>query len=179
MPKILHEIYAPKSKSKKVCSIISEKTVACSVPVPDLQTPSEADVQPRGWSHWEAGFAAAYGTAGPTARARIHRARARHLSRCVRGGRIAKRPCALLKEMIANRARSVGGLGSVLTLSNALLGHHRRPFRKASDFGAISRSTPRSNRDLTISVQRTTWKVRLQRVSGKKCTRTWPIHASL
>src|SRR5271163_3135790 len=39
------------------------------------------------------------------------------------------------------------------------------------------RSAPRSNRDLTISVQRTTWKVRFQRVSGKKCTRTWPIHA--
>jgi hypothetical protein len=41
------------------------------------------------------------------------------------------------------------------------------------------RSAPRSNWDLTISVQRTTWKVRFQRVSGKKCTRTWPIHASL
>ena len=33
--------------------------------------------------------------------------------------------------------------------------------------------------DLTISVQRTTWKVRFQRVSGKKRTRTWPNHASL
>ena len=77
---------------------------------------------------------------------------------------------------IAEPDGEVRSLGTIANREDSILtGHYiSLPVRRSYD-----RSAPRSNRDLTISVQRTTWKVRFQRVSGKKCTRTWPIHASL